>query len=42
MVEATFDGRRIVLPRDDEPIALVLNLDGSSRHLVIRYGSARH
>jgi hypothetical protein len=32
----------MVLPRDGEPVALVLKMDGSSKHLVIRYGEARH
>ncbi|HEY2471029.1 MAG TPA: hypothetical protein VGI45_24755 [Terracidiphilus sp.] len=42
MTEATFDGQRMMLPRDGEPLALVLNMDGNSQHLVIRYGVAKH
>ena len=41
MVEATFDGQQIGPPRDVEPIALVLKMDGRSRSLVVRYGVAR-
>ena len=41
MAEATFDGRPMA-PRDDEPLVLMLKMDGSSHHLVIRYGAATH
>ena len=38
--EATFDGQRIMLPRGGQPIALVLKMDGSTQHLVIRFAAA--
>jgi glycogen debranching enzyme len=40
--EATLDDVKIMLPRAGEPIAIALKMDGSSHHLVIRYGAATH
>jgi hypothetical protein len=40
--KAMLDGQRIALPRNGEPIALMLKMDGHSQHLVVRYGAARY
>ena len=41
MADATFDGQRIALPRNGEPIALGLKMDGRSQHLQVRYDASR-
>jgi hypothetical protein len=41
MAQASFDGQPMALPQGGAPIALKLKMDGSSQHLVIRYGAAK-
>jgi glycogen debranching enzyme len=42
IIEATFDGRPLALPKTHDPVLLMIKTDGAPQHLLIRYVAAIH